>query len=161
MSTYAHHEAGHTIVAQHFGLPVEYTTIKDENLLEATKTVQLSDYFEEEALMLGKLKAKGNNEPTREEYKIFYSILMMKLAGYVVIELTGKGPKPEIEHYDEDRGFALNTLNHLETERANEKYEKMRRIVEKILKSKWDEVESLANRLMEERIVYFETSEIE
>ncbi|MCF7914714.1 MAG: hypothetical protein K9L66_06075 [Spirochaetaceae bacterium] len=155
MKSKAYHEAGHTIVAQHLGFDVEYTTIAEDVVpIEGTKTVGLKDYFNEDALMFGKLKVKGQESLSRKDYKTFYSILMIKLAGYVAIELAGfetRGAK----HYDEDRAFALNTLNHLEKEKVGKKYEKMRRIVEKILRRKWKDVEFLANRLMEEKTVYF------
>ncbi|MDZ7794956.1 MAG: hypothetical protein U5P10_15065 [Spirochaetia bacterium] len=156
MKSYAYHEAGHTIVAQHLGLPVEYTTIDEEvSPLVATKTIRLNDYFDEDALMIGRLKARGKESLEREDYRMFYSMLLFKLAGYVAVELADEEMVNEKKHYDEDRVFAFNILNHLEKGIAEIRYEKMRRIAEKILRHKWEEVESLAKRLMEERTVYF------
>ena len=159
MKSYAYHEAGHTIVAQHLGFPVEYTTIDEETSpLVATKTVRLRDYFDEDAMMFGHLKVRGKEKLSREDYKTFYSILLFKLAGYVAVELADEKMVSDKKHYDEDRVFAFNILNHLEKGKAGVRYEKMRRIAERILRSKWKEVESLAKRLMEEETVYF-TSE--
>jgi len=156
MKSYAYHQAGHTIVAQHLGLPVEYTTIDEEvSPLAATKTIRLNDYFDEDELMLGRLKAKGKKALEREDYNMFYSILLFKLAGYMAVELADEEMVSEKKHYDEDRVFAFNILNHLERGNAGKRYEKMRRIARKILKSRWKEVESLAERLMEEKTVYF------
>lgn len=156
MKSHAYHEAGHTIVAQHLGFPVEYTTIDEgTSPLEATKTIRLNEYFEEDALMFGQLKVKGKETLSREDYKVFYSILLFKLAGYVAVELVDEKMISEKRHYDEDRVFAFNILNHLEKGKAGERYEKMRGIADKILRRKWKGVESLANRLMDEKTVYF------
>lgn len=156
MKSYAYHEAGHTIVAQYLGFDVEYTIIDEKKSpFEATKTIRLKDYFDEDALMFGKLKVKGKERLSREDYKVFYSILLFKLAGYVAVELVDEKLVSETKHYDEDRAFALNILNYLEKGEAGKRYEKMLRIAEKILRRKWKDVESLANRLMEEKTVYF------
>ncbi|MFP4180959.1 MAG: hypothetical protein ACLFQW_13095 [Spirochaetaceae bacterium] len=159
MKSCAYHEAGHTIAARHFGFTVEYTTIKEEvSPFEATKTLRLKDYFDEEEMMFGKLKVKGKDSPSRQDYKIFYSILMVKLAGYTAVELADKNMVSEYTHYDEDRAFGLNILNYLEKENAGKKYEQMRRIVKKILRRRWKEVENLAHRLLEEETVYFSST---
>jgi len=156
MKSYAYHEAGHTVVAQHLGLPVEYTTI-DEGVspLVATRTIRLNDYFDEDALMVGRLEVKGKETLEKDDYRMFYSILLFKLAGYIAVELADARMVSEKKHYDEDRVFAFNILNHLEKGNTGKRYEKMRRIAEKILRHRWEEVESLAKRLMEEGTVYF------
>jgi len=156
MKSYAYHEAGHTIVAQHLGLPVEYTTIDEEvSPLVATKTIRLNDYFDEDELMLGRLKVKGKETLEREDHKMFYSILLFKIAGYVAVELEDEEMVSEKKHYDEDRMFAFNILNHLESGNVGKRYEKMRRIAEKILRRKWKDVQSLAEKLLKEKTVYF------
>jgi hypothetical protein len=52
----------------------------------------------------------------------------------------------------------LNILNHLREDVANMKFTQIQRIAEKILKYRWAEVETLAQRLFEEKTVYFSNS---
>lgn len=157
MKSLAYHEAGHVVAALHMGFEVEYTTIEqDVSPLWATKTVRLKDFFDEDALMFGRLERKGKKSLTREDYKIFYSILIQKLAGYIAVELAGVGGSEALSsHFNEDRAFALNTLNHLERETADKKFKRIEGITTKLLKHRWEEVESLSRRLQEERKVYF------
>ncbi|GEM_PF-3176210 len=165
MKSFAYHEAGHVVAALHMGFDVEYTTIEqDVSPLWATKTVRLKDFFDEDALMFGRLERKGKKSLTREDYKIFYSILIQKLAGYIAVELASElsgelaevGGTDELSaHFNEDRAFALNTLNHLEREAADKKFKRIEGITTKLLKHRWEEVESLSRRLQEERTVYF------
>lgn len=161
MKSWAYHEAGHTIVARYLRFSVEYTTLSDEvSAYEATKTVRLKDYFEEEALMLGTLRRKGKETLERSDYKLFYSILLQKLAGYVAVELAGFNSREEAaDHFDEDRALAINVLNYLEPEYAQQRFEKMEAIAGRVLRRKWPEVQALAEKLEMEKTVYWDEPE--
>ncbi len=157
MKSFAYHEAGHVVAAWHMGFDVESTTIeKDVSPLWATKTVSFKDYFDEEQLMFGRLVCKGGEAPSRHDYKIFYSILILKLSGSLAVEFAGEQDHSYLsDHFNEDRAFAMNTLRLLKTQGIDRKYSQIERIAYKLLKNRWSEVETLANRLMNERTVYF------
>ena len=157
MKNFAYHEAGHVVAALHMGLKVDYTTIEDGvSPMKATKTVRLNDYFDEDQLMFGRLVPKGQRKLSREDYRIFYAILIQKLAGYQVVEMTGLCDHPKLSnHFYADRAFTQNTLRLLKKSGLDKTYEQIERITIKVLKNRWKEVDDLARRLMEEKRVYF------
>ncbi len=156
MKDRAYHEAGHCIAAQGLGIPVEYTTIDEsENLRFATKTLRLTDHFDEDELLLGRLRRSDGYPLRRRDYRKFYSLLIVKIAGYIAVLKAGYRMYEGHSHYDEDRALALNVLNHLKGDRANKYYERIWSIAERILTSRWNDVEELAQRLVEEKTVYF------
>lgn len=160
MRSFAFHEAGHVVVAVYLGFKVESCSIEPEVVpLWATKTVRLKDYFDEDALMFGRLERKGKEVLERKDYRLFYNILVQKVAGSVAVELAGEFTQSELSvHFEEDRAFVLNILNHLRKDVADIKFIQIQRIAKKILKYHWAEVESLAQRLLEEKTVYFDKS---
>lgn len=157
MKSFAYHEAGHVVAARHMGFKVESTTIA-ENVppLRATKTVRLNDYFDEEQLMFGRLVRIDGKAPTRHDLKIFYSLLVLKLAGTIAVEMAELNEKSgPSEHFWEDRAFTKNTLSLIVKEGIDKKYARIERIAAKLLNNRWSEVEALANRLLVEKTVYF------
>lgn len=160
MRSFAFHEAGHVVVARYLGFKVESSSIEPQvSPLWATKTVRLKDYFDEDALMFGRLERKDKKTLERKDYRLFYNILVQKVAGSVAVELAGGFKQTELSvHFEEDRAFVLNILNYLRKDVADEKFTQIQRIAEKILKYHWAEVETLAQRLLEEKTVYFGNS---
>jgi hypothetical protein len=158
----AYHEAGHAVAARCLGLYVEYSTIDDEvKETDATKTVSLKDYFDEHALIMGRLKRRDKKKIERTDYRLFYSILLQKLCGYVALELAGFDlDRLPTKHYDEDRALALNVLNHIEKGKAEERYEKMQRIARRLLERRWNYVERLVEMLLKEITVYFHVPDL-
>ncbi|MCF7949915.1 MAG: hypothetical protein K9M94_15110 [Spirochaetia bacterium] len=157
MRSYAFHEAGHVVVARYLGFKVESSSIEPQvSPLWATKTVRLKDYFDEDALMFGRLERKDKKTLERKDYRLFYNILVQKVAGSVAVELAGGFRHTELGvHFEEDRAFVLNILNYLKKDVADIKFTQIQRIAEKILKYHWAEVETLAQRLLYEKTVYF------
>ena len=157
MRSFAYHEAGHVVVAKYLGFKVETSSIAPQvSPLWATKTVRLKDYFDEDALMFGRLERKGKETLERRDYRLFYNILVQKVAGSVAVELAGEFTQSELSvHFEEDLAFVLNILNYLRKGVADIKFTQIQRIAEKILKYHWAEVEALAQRLLEEKTVYF------
>ena len=145
----SYHEAGHIIAAaqlQFLSLPAGLKLAKSST--SQVNPVPLSDYFEEDALMLGKLKPKNRTTPHRSDYKRFYSILIVKLSGNIAAELVGCTPTEEVAtHQEEDTAFVRNTLNLLK-KRPTERYcSKMRRTAKKIIRKRWQDIEEVAAEL--------------
>jgi len=157
LKSFAYHEAGHVVAAWQMGFDVESTTIKkDVSPLWATKTVSFKDYFDEEQLMFGRLVCKDGQPPSRYDFKIFYSILILKLSGSLAVDLAGAQDDSYLsDHFNEDRAFTKNTLRLLKAQGIDRKYTQIEQIAYKLLKNRWSEVESLAKRLMDEKTVYF------
>lgn len=157
MKSIAYHEAGHVIAAWHMGFDVESTTIEqDVSPLRATKTVSFDDFFDEEQLMFGRLKRKSSQSLSRYDYKIFYSILILKMCGPLAVDLAGVEDCTSLsDHNNEDRAFARNTLRLLKTEAVDQKFTQIERIANKLLQNRWREVGSLVDRLLVEKTVYF------
>jgi len=153
----AFHQAGHVVAARNLGLRVAWVTIEEGvDLREATKTTRMKEYFDEDALLFGRLKRKGKEKLDPEDVSLFYAILIQRLAGYIAVELAELDLSAEgAAHFEEDRALAVNILNHLEPERAKERYQQLRRRAEKILRVCWQEVEALADRLIWEKTIYF------
>mgnify|MGYP006293267087 CR=1 FL=1 len=159
MKDRAYHEAGHTIAARELGMPVELTTIEESvNLQFATKSLRLKDCFDEDELLLGSLRRKDGYPLRRRDYRLFYSILIVKVAGYIAVLKAGYRTYETHSHYEEDRALALNVLNHLKGERANRYYERIWAIAERILTARWNDVADLAQRLIEEKTIHFDES---
>ncbi len=139
------------------GFDVESTTIEqDVSPLRATKTVRFSDYFDEEQLMFGRLVRNGSHALSRNDYKVFYSLLILKVSGPLAVDLAGVDDGAYLSDHDkEDRAFAKNTLRLLKAEGIDQKYTKIERIANKLLQTNWREVGSLADRLLVEKTVYF------
>lgn len=158
MKSSAYHEAGHVVAARHMGFEVESATIEEGvSPLRATKTMSFGDYFDEDELMLGRLVRKGGNAAVRHDYKIFYSFLILKLAGSIAVEMAGISDSSDLAvHFNEDRAFVRNTLRLLDTQGIEHKFEQIERIASKLLKNRWSEVESLAKRLLVEKTVFFD-----
>jgi hypothetical protein len=140
------------------GLRVEYATIREDvDLREATKTETLRDHFEEDALLLGRLKRKGHPSLTSDDIRLVNAILVERLAGYVAVELAELDLSSEgAAHFADDRAVAVNILNHLAREYATPRFKGIWRKAEEILRSRWEDVERLAARLLRETTVYFD-----
>jgi hypothetical protein len=153
----AYHEAGHVVVSQVIGFPVEYTTIEEDvHPYFATKTTRLSDYFDIEALLYGELRRCDGGVPTDRDKDMLYSILLQRLGGYVAeSKALMSGEIDESMYSDEDHEFALNVLNNIEEENAAKKYERMVGIVKRIIEKNWARVQYIAQRLLEERTIHF------
>ncbi|MFW5714959.1 MAG: hypothetical protein ACOCXF_01120 [bacterium] len=145
------------VAAWQMGFDVESTSIEEDvSPLWATKTVSFKDYFDEEQLMFGRLVRRSGEAPSRYDYKIFYSILVLKLSGALAVDLAGVRDGSYLsDHFNEDKAFAINTLRLLNTQGIDRIYSQIERIAYKLLKNRWSEVETLAKRLLDEKTVYF------